>query len=38
VDAYNNRLSKCQNNQCMQQITVDEVFEVVAGLLGIAQE
>lgn len=34
VDAYNNRLSTCRNNECMQQITVDEVFTVVAALHG----
>lgn len=33
VDAYNNRLSECWNNECMQQITVDEVFTAVAALL-----
>jgi ADP-heptose:LPS heptosyltransferase len=27
VNAYNNRQSPCRNNVCMQQITVDRVFE-----------
>jgi len=26
VSAYNNRLSTCRDNRCMQKITVDEVF------------
>jgi len=29
VNAYNNRQSPCRNNLCMQQITIDEVFETV---------
>lgn len=29
VNAYNNRLSACRNNLCMQQITVDDVFQTV---------
>ena len=29
VDALNNRLSTCRDNQCMQAITVDEVLESV---------
>ena len=29
VNAYNNRQSPCLNNVCMQQITIDEVFEAV---------
>jgi ADP-heptose:LPS heptosyltransferase len=29
VNAYNNRQSVCQNNLCMQAITVDDVFEKV---------
>lgn len=33
VDAYNNRLSTCRNNECMQDITVDEVLTAVAALL-----
>jgi ADP-heptose:LPS heptosyltransferase len=37
VDAYNNRLSTCRDNRCMQQIAADEVFDVVAGVLGISK-
>lgn len=33
VSAYNNRLSPCRNNRCMQEIEVDEVFEKVWQLL-----
>jgi ADP-heptose:LPS heptosyltransferase len=29
VSAYNNRLSRCSDNLCMQRITVDTVFETV---------
>ncbi len=29
VNAYNNRMLTCQNNLCMQHISVDEVFEKV---------
>ena len=29
VNAYNNRQSPCRNNICMQQITIDEVFDAV---------
>lgn len=29
VNAYNNRLSGCQNNICMQKIAVDQVFDKV---------
>ncbi len=29
VNAYNNRLSACRNNLCMQRITVDQVFLTV---------
>lgn len=29
VNAYNNRLSACRDNLCMQQITVDDVFRTV---------
>ena len=29
VNAYNNRQSPCRNNFCMQQITIDEVFDAV---------
>ena len=32
VSAYNNRLSPCRDNQCMQRITVDEVLELVCEL------
>lgn len=34
VDAYNDRLSTCRNNECMQQITTDEVLNAVADVLG----
>ena len=34
VDAYNNRLSKCRDNQCMQRISVDEVLD--AAVDGLA--
>jgi len=27
VSAYNNRVSRCRDNQCMQRITVDQVFQ-----------
>jgi ADP-heptose:LPS heptosyltransferase len=33
VSAYNNRLSSCRNNLCMQGITVERVFDVVRGVL-----
>ncbi len=29
VSAFNNRVSKCRDNVCMQRITVDQVFETV---------
>ena len=29
VNAFNQRVSTCTNNVCMQRITVDEVFEIV---------
>ncbi len=29
VSAYNNRMSACPDNICMQRITVDEVFDKV---------
>ncbi len=29
VNAFNNRLSSCRDNQCMKMITVDEVFNTV---------
>ncbi len=32
VNAYNNRLSACKNNVCMQRISVEEVFDVVCQL------
>jgi len=32
VNAYNNRQTPCQNNLCMQAITVQEVLRVVEGL------
>ena len=32
VNAYNNRQSACKNNICMQQITVDQVFNTVCGV------
>jgi ADP-heptose:LPS heptosyltransferase len=33
VTAYNNRVSTCRNNRCLQDIGVDEVFHVVSRLL-----
>lgn len=33
LTAFNFRLSPCQNNQCIQSITVDAVFEAVADCL-----
>lgn len=33
VSAYNNRLSSCRNNLCMQGITVEQVFGVVRDIL-----
>ncbi len=35
VSAYNNRLSACRNNACMQRITVEEVFSLVCRLCKI---
>jgi len=35
VSAYNNRLSTCTDNQCMQQISVNEVLEVTCGMLKL---
>jgi ADP-heptose:LPS heptosyltransferase len=32
VSAYNNRFSTCNNNVCMQRISVDEVFDLLCGL------
>lgn len=34
VNAFNNRHSACQDNACMQAITVDRVFETVRGILA----
>ena len=36
VNAYNNRLTTCQDNRCMQQITVEEVLEATATTLSRA--
>ena len=33
VNAFNHRFSPCTDNQCMHQITVDEVYERVGGIL-----
>jgi ADP-heptose:LPS heptosyltransferase len=33
VNAFNNRQTACQDNQCMKQIKVDEVFRTVAEIL-----
>jgi hypothetical protein len=33
VNAYNDRLSGCRNNLCMQAISVEEVFRTVCRLL-----
>jgi ADP-heptose:LPS heptosyltransferase len=33
VSAFNNRLSTCTDNRCMQQITVDEVFDAITEAL-----
>jgi hypothetical protein len=38
VSAYNNRLSACHNNLCMQGITVDRVHTTVRGLLEKRRE
>lgn len=35
VSAYNNRQSSCQNNLCMQQITVDQVFAEVCRVYAL---
>ncbi len=32
INAFNNRQTACRNNACMQAITVDQVFELVARL------
>lgn len=34
VNAYNDRVTGCRNNLCMQAITVDQVLDVVGSLLG----
>lgn len=34
VNPYNHRASPCDNNRCMQAITVDQVFETVADCLA----
>jgi len=31
VNAFNNRLSRCRDNLCMQRITVEDVFEATMG-------
>lgn len=36
VSAYNNRVTPCANNLCMQRITVDEVFDITCGLYDAA--
>lgn len=35
VNAYNNRWSACNNNVCMQRISVDEVFELSCRLCNL---
>jgi ADP-heptose:LPS heptosyltransferase len=35
VSVFNHRLSPCTNNICMQQITVDEVFEAVRAAVSV---
>jgi ADP-heptose:LPS heptosyltransferase len=35
VSAYNNRVSLCRNNRCMEDIEVDEVFDKVCHLLAV---
>ena len=34
VSAYNDRLSGCRNNLCMQSISVERVFQEVSGILN----
>jgi ADP-heptose:LPS heptosyltransferase len=34
VNAYNNRQSTCRNNLCMQEITVEQVFNEVCRIYG----
>lgn len=38
VNAYNNRQSPCRNNLCMQEITVDRVFEEAVRILEARAE
>jgi ADP-heptose:LPS heptosyltransferase len=38
VSAYNNRVSKCMDNVCMQRITVDEVFAKAVEVLAARAE
>ncbi|MCZ7629293.1 MAG: hypothetical protein M5U19_09595 [Microthrixaceae bacterium] len=33
VNAYNDRISSCRDNKCMQHLSVEEVFDVVCGAL-----
>jgi ADP-heptose:LPS heptosyltransferase len=35
VNALNNRFTTCRDNQCMQQISVEEVLEAVGEILGL---
>lgn len=35
VSAYNNRYSTCNNNICVQQISVDEVYDLVCRICGL---
>lgn len=38
VNAFNNRQTSCQDNQCMKQIKVEEVFRTVANILQARRE
>ncbi len=38
VSAYNNRVSTCSNNRCMQQITVKQVFDKACELYDLDRE
>jgi ADP-heptose:LPS heptosyltransferase len=38
VNAYNNRVTACQNNLCMQRITVDEVFDQTCAVFDAGAE
>ena len=38
VRAYNNRLSRCRQNLCMQRISVDEVFDTVCAVYESADD